>query len=109
MNLAYPAIDAGGGGSRTAPTNQPLLSVRNLTKIYGAANDGTLARTGPEAGTNVDPETGVVVACAAVSFDLLPGEVLGIVGESGSGKSTVLGCLYQDIPPTYGETYFTAY
>jgi putative phosphonate transport system ATP-binding protein len=95
---------------RLPPTAYPpLLSVQNLTKIYGIPNDGTVARTGPEAGTNVDPETGAVVACADVSFDLLPGEVLGIVGESGSGKSTVLGCLYQDIAPTWGAAYFTAY
>ncbi len=95
---------------RLPPTTYPpLLSVQNLTKIYGNPNDGTVVRTGPEAGTNVDPETGAVVACVDVSFDLLPGEVLGIVGESGSGKSTVLGCLYQDIAPTWGEAYFTAY
>ena len=46
----------------------PLVSVRGLTKMYGNR-----------------------VGCRDVSFELWPGEVLGIVGESGSGKTTVLG------------------
>src|SRR5438046_10494677 len=50
-----------------------LLSVRGLTKRYGTR-----------------------VACENVSFDVHPGEVVGIVGESGSGKSTVLQCVYLD-------------
>ncbi|GAB3759388.1 alpha-D-ribose 1-methylphosphonate 5-phosphate C-P-lyase PhnJ [Microlunatus parietis] len=37
-----------------------------------------------------------VVAAAAVSFDVAPGEALGIIGESGSGKSTVMRCLIGD-------------
>ncbi|HTV73973.1 MAG TPA: ATP-binding cassette domain-containing protein [Candidatus Acidoferrales bacterium] len=37
-----------------------------------------------------------------VSFDLYPGEVLGIVGESGSGKSTVVACANLDLAPTTG-------
>jgi oligopeptide/dipeptide ABC transporter ATP-binding protein len=60
----------------------PVLSVRNLT-------------------THLRAPAGLVVACDDVSFDLLPGEVLGIVGESGSGKSmtamSILGLLPRGI------------
>ena len=77
-----------------------LLRVRNLTKIYGEPNDNTLALTGPAFNTNICPETDSIVACADISFDLYPGEVLGIVGESGSGKSTVVKMLYFDLEKT---------
>ena len=42
------------------------------------------------------------VGCRDVSFELWPGEVLGIVGESGSGKSTLLSCLSTRLQPTAG-------
>ena len=92
-----------------AAATQPLLSVRNLTKIYGAGDAGSVSRTGPDAGTNTDPETGAIVACADVSFDLMPGEVLGLVGESGSGKSTAIQCLYGDTQPTAGTAHFAPF
>lgn len=61
----------------------PLLQVRDVTRYYGAR-----------------------IGCRDVSFDLYPGEVMGIVGESGSGKSTLLGCLAGQLAPDAGEVLF---
>ena len=83
-----------------------LLRVEGLSKIYGAYDDGSIGRTGPELATNICAETGAIVALGNVSFDLYPGEVLGLVGESGSGKSTLVQMLYYDLPSTAGKVFF---
>jgi len=86
-----------------------VLEVEGLTKVYGRGCERCLESTGPERENNTCPHCGSVVACADVSFEVGPGEVLGVVGESGSGKSTVAGCLAFDVEPSVGEARFAPF
>ncbi|MGF1623797.1 MAG: phosphonate C-P lyase system protein PhnK [Alphaproteobacteria bacterium] len=49
---------------------------------------------------------GTIVGCRDVSFNIYPGEVLGIVGESGSGKTTVLDCVSGRLPASLGQVLY---
>jgi oligopeptide/dipeptide ABC transporter ATP-binding protein len=60
----------------------PLLEVRGLVQEYETRGPGGV-------------KAGVVHAVSDVSFDLMPGETLGIVGETGSGKSTLARAIIQ--------------
>lgn len=50
-----------------------------------------------------DTEDGVVHAVTEVSYDLYPGEILGVVGESGSGKSVSMLAVLGLIPMPPGR------
>ena len=72
----------------------PLLSVRNLKKHF-PLRAGLLQRP-----------VAAVRAVDDVSFDIAPGEVVGLVGESGSGKTTVGRTILRLHEPTSGEIIF---
>lgn len=86
---------------------QPLLQVRDLTKIHGRGCPQCLELTGPEMGGNRCPQCGSIVACANFNLTVYPGEIVGIIGESGSGKSTVMKCLHFDDSPTSGTVHLS--
>jgi oligopeptide transport system ATP-binding protein len=73
---------------------QPLLQVKNLKK-YFPIKGGILSKT-----------VGHVQAVDDISFDLYPGETVGLVGESGCGKSTAAQTILRLIEPTGGEVFF---
>ena len=84
------------------------LAVRGVGKIHGPGGPEAVAGTGPDAGTAISPLTGGVVAAWDITFDVAPGEALGVIGESGSGKSTVLRSLIGDEQATTGSMFLTA-
>lgn len=61
-----------------------LLQVEEVHKIYGEGQNETAALKG-------------------ITFDVLPGEFLGIMGASGSGKTTLLNCIATMLKPTSGQ------
>lgn len=87
-------------------SNEKVLEVRNLSKVYGKGCSKCFESTGPEHDTNICPHCGSVVAAHDISFDLYKGEILGIMGESGSGKSTAVKNLFFDEMPTSGQATF---
>ncbi len=82
-----------------------MLRVDSIGKVHGAGGIYAVEGTGPEHGTAVSPTTRAIVAAWDVSFDVAPGEALGVIGESGSGKSTVLSCIIGDERATAGSVH----
>ncbi|MGO9559651.1 MAG: ABC transporter ATP-binding protein [Acidimicrobiales bacterium] len=79
---------AGTGTAHLRDAEQSIIRVENLVVEFPA------------------PRGHKVHAVSDVSFDVLPGETLGIVGESGCGKSTTGRALLQLPKPTSGKVVF---
>ena len=72
--------DAGDATARQARGVPPLLEVSNVTKRFGG-----------------------VVANAAVTFRVEPGEIVGVIGPNGAGKSTLFDVITGFYRPEAGE------
>lgn len=80
----------------------PVIEARALSKTYrvwARPRDRLLKALFPKAATPPRTHT----ALHDVSFEVAPGEVLGILGRNGSGKSTLLQILAGTLQPSSGE------
>src|SRR5689334_21606518 len=75
----------------------PLLSIRDLVKIYHSS-EGPFGKATRE-----------VRAVNGVSLDIMQGETLGLVGESGCGKTTLGRMILRLIEPTAGSITFNGH
>ena len=66
-----------------APDPRPLVSLRTISKNFGA-----------------------VSALTEVDLDIFPGEIVALVGDNGAGKSTLIKILAGVLQPTYGAISF---
>lgn len=94
MEDGYLAISTLRRSESAMSMQEPILSVKDLTKVY-------------------EKETGFfrkqkqsIVAVDKVSFDIFESEFVSIVGETGSGKSTIAKCLAALEEPNSGNIIF---
>ncbi|MBB3933825.1 peptide/nickel transport system ATP-binding protein [Kaistia hirudinis] len=73
---------------------EPVLSVRSMTVEYEASRGGLWSKPSK------------VQALRDISFDIRPGETLGLVGESGSGKTTIGRAVLRRLDLADGRIFF---
>ena len=81
-------------GHQKMYSQPPVLQVKNL-QTYFPVKKGIFGKT-----------TSYVKAVDNVSFDVFPGETLGLVGESGCGKTTLGRSILRLIEPTGGQVIY---
>lgn len=98
---------------------QPAIRVENISKFYniGATRDRAPYRTIRESiaesikkpfrrSNGMDQPDTEFWAIKDVSFEVQPGQVMGVVGRNGAGKSTLLKILSRITTPTSGQIQY---
>ena len=82
------------------------ITVNNLWKVFGSDPERvTTPEWHDKSRSEVQEETGCVVALKDVNFSVPEGDIFVVMGLSGSGKSTLIRCLIRLIEPTHGEIF----
>ena len=81
----------------------PVISCKNVWKLFGAQPEQYLKSLTGNPGFDEIRQAGYIAAVRDVSLDIAKGEMLVIMGLSGSGKSTFVRCLSRLIDITGGE------
>lgn len=109
-NLKYALNDVTGSAaiegavSSVAASGADVLTVKNLSKIFGPKPERAAELLKKGLGRNeVFERTGNMVAVNDVSLSVKAGEIFVIMGLSGSGKSTLVRLLNRLIEPTSGK------
>jgi ABC-type sugar transport system ATPase subunit len=77
------SVTAGRSAPGTTATTDPLLSLRGISKNFGA-----------------------VQALSGVDLDILPGKITALVGDNGAGKSTMIKTISGIWPPSAGRIFW---
>ena len=79
------------------------IALREVSKVFVPA-EGKLPWPKVLGGRRRVPQAGLQ-ALDCISFEVKPGEVIGIIGRNGSGKSTLLQIIAGTLQPTSGDVY----
>ncbi len=80
---------------------EPIISVKNLSKrykVFGRKKDVIVEAMFPKANRHT-----LFTAVDNITFDVFPGESVGIIGCNGAGKSTLLKMITGVVSPTEGS------
>ena len=79
-----------------APSEQMLIKVQNLRKVYNVKGNGCCSS---------EP----LVAVENLSFGLEAGEIFALLGVNGAGKTTTFKTLTSEVDPTSGSIHIGAH